>query len=180
MPPNGSLFFLNLLPIIDSLSNRSPSTMETEERLENEEEGMTYYVPSSMMSTFVLIHLEFAFLFLRTFDASSSALSIPSPIPAKEWIVTPPMLHAAIPEIRVFNNSRTKMYGYRPVDAVIATASGVVTCFFRRVLMISRRRTDLPVPRKIIRLVISQVKQVWYMRVQTDQHCQYRRHYAHL
>src|ERR1700733_12458883 len=33
MPPNGSIFFLNLLPIIDSLSNRSPSTMETEERL---------------------------------------------------------------------------------------------------------------------------------------------------
>jgi len=28
----------------------------------------------------------------------------------------------------------------------MATASGVLTCFFRSVLMISRRRTDFPVP----------------------------------
>ena len=33
-----------------------------------------------------------------------------------------------------------------PVEAVIATTSGDLTCFFRRVFMISRRRTDFPVP----------------------------------
>ncbi|KAJ7022119.1 hypothetical protein C8F04DRAFT_903065, partial [Mycena alexandri] len=59
---------------------------------------------------------------------SVSADSLPSPMPPKEWIVMPPMLHAAM-----------------PVDAVMATASAAL-CVFLSVLMISRRRTDFPVP----------------------------------
>jgi hypothetical protein len=43
--------------------------------------------------------------------------------------VTPPMLQAAM-----------------PVEAVTATASGLAMYFLRRDLMISRKRTDLPVP----------------------------------
>ncbi|KAF8267803.1 hypothetical protein EI94DRAFT_1729461 [Lactarius quietus] len=82
-----------------------------------------------MMRTLVRFHLELAFLFFLIFETSASALSIPRPIPANEWIVTPPMLQAAM-----------------PVEAVTATASGVLTYSLRRVLMISRRRTDLPVP----------------------------------
>ncbi|KAF2197020.1 hypothetical protein GQ43DRAFT_357397, partial [Delitschia confertaspora ATCC 74209] len=60
---------------------------------------------------------------------SSSAGSFPSPIPAKLCSVTPPMLQAA-----------------RPVDAVTATRSGSRMNFFRNSEMISRRRTDFPVP----------------------------------
>ena len=50
-----------------------------------------------MMRTFVLSHLDIAFLFLRILVVSCSAESMPIPMPAKECIVTPPMLHAAIP-----------------------------------------------------------------------------------
>jgi hypothetical protein len=71
-----------------------------------------------------------AFLFLRTFVASSLAVSIPRPIPEKEWMVTPPILHAAM-----------------PVEAVMATASNDLRCFSFMFLMISRRSTDLPVPK---------------------------------
>ncbi|KAJ7022867.1 hypothetical protein C8F04DRAFT_879473, partial [Mycena alexandri] len=60
---------------------------------------------------------------------SVSADSLPSPMPPKEWIVMPPMLQAAM-----------------PVDAVMATASAALLCVFLSVLMISRRRTDFPVP----------------------------------
>lgn len=50
-----------------------------------------------MISTLVLNHLAIAFLVFRTLVASSSAFSMPSPIPENEWMVVPPMLHAAIP-----------------------------------------------------------------------------------
>lgn len=36
-----------------------------------------------------------------------------------------------------------------PVEAVIATTSGVLTYLFRRVRMISRKRTDFPVPAQL-------------------------------
>ncbi|KAF8578229.1 hypothetical protein K439DRAFT_1306840, partial [Ramaria rubella] len=61
--------------------------------------------------------------------ASCSALSRPKPIPPNECKVTPPTLQAAI-----------------PVDAVMATASSVLENFLRRLLMISRSKTDFPVP----------------------------------
>lgn len=82
-----------------------------------------------MTKTSVLFHLEDALRFIMTFLTSSSGFSLPRPIPAKLWIVVPPMLQAAI-----------------PVEAVTATASGRLTCLLRRSLMICLRRTDLPVP----------------------------------
>lgn len=58
-----------------------------------------------------------------------SADSLPRPMPENEWIVDPPMLQAAI-----------------PVDAVTATASERPLNLTLRALMISRKRTDFPVP----------------------------------
>ena len=81
------------------------------------------------MSTLVLNHLAAAFLFFLTLPTNASGFSIASPTPPNECKVTPPILHAAI-----------------PVDAVTATASVAVAYFFRKVLMISRSSTDLPVP----------------------------------
>ncbi|KAG0644090.1 hypothetical protein HOY80DRAFT_860686, partial [Tuber brumale] len=75
--------------IHSSLSNRSPSTIDI----------------SSMTSTLVRSHRFLAFTFFRILLISSTAGSFPSPIPAKLWRVTPPMLQAA-----------------RPVEAVMATA----------------------------------------------------------
>lgn len=62
----------------------------------------------------------------RTLPTNRSIGSFPSLIPAHEWRVTPPILRAAI-----------------PVEAVTATASGEVS---RRSFIISRKRTDFPVP----------------------------------
>ncbi|KAH7327703.1 hypothetical protein B0J17DRAFT_580921 [Rhizoctonia solani] len=76
-------------------------------------------------------HLERAFLFFLTFTAKFSGVPSPIPTPLNECIVTPPMLHAAM-----------------PVEAVIATASCALPCFFRSALIISRSNTDLPVPMK--------------------------------
>lgn len=53
--------------------------------------------PSSMIKTLVLSHRVRAFLFFFILVANSLAPSIPRPIPAKEWMVTPPMLQAAMP-----------------------------------------------------------------------------------
>lgn len=102
-----------------------------------------------MIRTLVLNHLEEAFLFVLTFFASSSALSIPKPIPAKEWIVTPPILQAAIPVYMRHEYLVAQNIVNIPVDAVTAIASGDFACFCRRLVMISRNRTDLPVPRSI-------------------------------
>lgn len=49
------------------------------------------------MRTFVRSHRLLDFLFFRILVARSSALSIPRPMPAKECIVMPPMLQAAMP-----------------------------------------------------------------------------------
>lgn len=102
MPPKGSVFLRRMLPMRASLSKRSPSTIDTGRR--SHQSACTLHrkddegdVPSSMMSTLVRSQRVLAFLFLRIFFARSSALSMPSPMPAKEWIVTPPMLHAAMP-----------------------------------------------------------------------------------
>ena len=102
-----------------------------------------------MINTLVLAHLVEAFLFILIFFASSSALSIPKPIPAKEWIVTPPILQAAIPVYMRNGHVVVQNIDNLPVDAVTATASDDLTCFFLRPAMISRKRTDLPVPRSI-------------------------------
>lgn len=102
-----------------------------------------------MIRTLVLNHLAEAFLFVLTFLASSSALSIPKPIPAKEWIVTPPILQAAIPVYMRHKHVVAQNIVNIPVDAVTAIASGDLACFCRRLVMISRNRTDLPVPRSI-------------------------------
>ncbi len=87
------------------------------------------YALSSMISTLVLNHLVMAFLFRLMLVTSWPTSLVPSPTPLNECSVCPPMLHAAM-----------------PVDAVTATASALRTCFLRRLPMISRRRTDLPVP----------------------------------
>ncbi|OCL07584.1 hypothetical protein AOQ84DRAFT_276932, partial [Glonium stellatum] len=60
---------------------------------------------------------------------SSSAGSLPNPIPAKLCKVTPPILQAA-----------------RPVEAVTATRSGSLIYFLRSADIISRKSTDFPVP----------------------------------
>lgn len=96
-----------ICPTFDSLSNRSPSSIETVTVLSSASLPATLPLithgksaldsPSSMIHTFVLAHLCAAFLFFLTFLASSSAVSTPNPIPAKLWIVLPPILHAAIP-----------------------------------------------------------------------------------
>ena len=85
--------------------------------------------PSSMTRTSERVHFPAAIRFLRTLAMSCSAASTPIPIPAKEWIVVPPTLQAAI-----------------PVEAVTATASDRPLCLRLRAEMISRRRTDFPVP----------------------------------
>lgn len=85
------------------------------------------FLPSSIIRTLVLAHRVEAFLFLLIFAAKWSADSIPNPIPAKEWIVTPPILHAAIPIIQEKNIDQQMIKKTQkttsPVDAVIATAS---------------------------------------------------------
>lgn len=82
-----------------------------------------------MMSTFVRSQRGTAFLFFLMRLQSSSAESRAKPAPPNAWSVTPPMLQAAI-----------------PVDAVTATASFVLAYFFLRATMISRSKTDFPVP----------------------------------
>lgn len=85
-----------------------------------------------MMSTLAFSHLFKAFLFLLTMEHSCSTLPVPRPMPAKEWIVIPPILHAAI-----------------PVDAVTAIESSFPANFLRKAAMISRSRTDFPVPESL-------------------------------
>jgi len=60
-------------------------------------------------------------------------------------MVTPPILQAAIPKWDwrcILKQDGSNV----PVDAVTATASGMVTYFLRKVLMISLSKTDFPVP----------------------------------
>ncbi len=66
-PPQGRPLLRMIRPICDSLSNRSPSTMDI----------------SSMMSVFVRSQRSLAFGFRLTFFTSDCASSFPSPIPAK-------------------------------------------------------------------------------------------------
>ena len=105
-----------------------------------------------MISTLVRSHREDAFLFRLTLTANCSALSTPKPIPAKEWTVTPPILHEAIPETFMVRGTDcgelVKPAEHIPVLAVIATASGIFLYFFCSALIISRSKTDLPVPTK--------------------------------
>jgi len=54
-------------------------------------------LPSSMISTLVLAHRLADFLFFLILATNVSGGSVPKPMPANEWIVTPPMLQAAIP-----------------------------------------------------------------------------------
>lgn len=68
---------------------------------------------------------KFNILFPRNFPISLAALSFPRPMPAQECRVQPPMFTAAI-----------------PVVAVIAISPPLS----RQCVMISRRRTDFPVP----------------------------------
>ena len=50
-----------------------------------------------MIRTLVLSQRVMAFLFFLTLLRRASRESAPMPIPANEWIVTPPTLQAAIP-----------------------------------------------------------------------------------
>lgn len=113
IPPQGLLFLRISCPSLQNLSNIAPSTIDT----------------SSIINTFVFVHLPEAFLFNLSFLRSISGVSVASPTPPNECKVTPPMLQAAI-----------------PVEAVTATASGFLAYLFRKPWIISRSRTDLPVP----------------------------------
>ena len=62
-----------------------------------------FFLPSSIIRTLVLAHRVEAFLFLLILSAKKSTDPTPNPIPAKEWIVTPPILQAAIPIIQEKN-----------------------------------------------------------------------------
>ncbi|KAK3899503.1 hypothetical protein C8A05DRAFT_18062 [Staphylotrichum tortipilum] len=81
------------------------------------------------MSVLVLSHRVLALGFRLIFLTSVLTSSLPRPMPEKLCRVMPPMLQAA-----------------RPVEAVTATRSGSLTCFFLRSWMMARIRTDLPVP----------------------------------
>ncbi|KAE8380863.1 hypothetical protein BDV26DRAFT_279166 [Aspergillus bertholletiae] len=80
------------------------------------------------MRTFVRSQRFLPLGFFLTCDASGTG-SLPNPIPAKLWRVTPSMLQAA-----------------RPVDAVTATLSGSLLYLSRSFFIISLMRTDFPVP----------------------------------
>lgn len=84
---------------------------------------------SSRMRHLVRCHRVTDFLFLLILFTIWSTGSMHSPAPLKLCRVTPPILQAAI-----------------PVDAVTATASADWPRFPRRLRMISRKRTDFPVP----------------------------------
>jgi len=85
------------------------------------------YWLSSMTKVLVSFHLVLVQPEPLTFLTSVSMGSLPSPTPAKEWSVVPPMLMAAI-----------------PVDAVTATAESPKSS--RSCSMIALSRTLLPVP----------------------------------
>ncbi|TEB39068.1 hypothetical protein FA13DRAFT_435508 [Coprinellus micaceus] len=70
-------------------------------------------------------HTGWNFLFPRTLPTNLEGSSCPSPIPAQEWRVQPPMLTAAM-----------------PVVAVIAMSPPLS----RQWVIISRNSTDFPVP----------------------------------
>ncbi|KAJ3881226.1 hypothetical protein F5051DRAFT_397875 [Lentinula edodes] len=80
---------------------------------------------SSMIKTSVSVQLNLAWVEFAILEASIAAFSLPRPMPAQECTVDPLILIPAI-----------------PVLAVTATSSFLD----RRTLMISRKRTDLPVP----------------------------------
>lgn len=124
MPPNGSDDFRIAWPIWSSLSMSSPPSIETGKvGTEGAGQGSPAFVfdraagvgggahsPSSMIHTLAAFHLARMVLFRRmTLRCSLTGLS-PRPIPANEWMVEPPTLHAAI-----------------PVDAVTTTAAGRAT-----------------------------------------------------
>lgn len=102
IPPKSFPFLRSCIDILASLSKRTPSTIETAQWCEVGREGYDrVYVPSSIISTFVRSHLMLAFRFFLIFVTRSSTGSIPKPIPANEWMVTPPILQAAMPEVDV-------------------------------------------------------------------------------
>lgn len=134
IPPQGLLFLRISCPSLQNLSNIAPSTIDTGK---SQPAVIASYkavgcLPSSIINTFVFVHLPDAFLFILSFLRSISGVSVASPTPPNECKVTPPMLQAAI-----------------PVEAVTATASGFLAYLFRKLWIISRSRTDLPVPKTI-------------------------------
>ncbi|KAI0047667.1 hypothetical protein FA95DRAFT_1492219 [Auriscalpium vulgare] len=80
-----------------------------------------------MIKLCTVIHRRRNRVTFQIFSISFSRDASPRPIPAHECSVTPPMFKAAM-----------------PVDAVVTSLDG--SCGSLRTLMISRRRTDLPVP----------------------------------
>jgi hypothetical protein len=72
-----------------------------------------------------------------------------------------------------------------PVEAVMATASGDLTCFFLRLLIISRSRTDFPVPvgsDQPIDIALQKdfckETRLYAVITKTHQHYPYKKHYA--
>ncbi|KAI0654100.1 hypothetical protein C8Q70DRAFT_926541 [Cubamyces menziesii] len=85
--PNGSGRLRIIEPMRASLSNRSPSTIDTADGTVSGSFGVNQTndrLPSSMMRTLVRNHRVVAFLFFCTLLASCSADSVPRPIPANE------------------------------------------------------------------------------------------------
>lgn len=66
MPPNGLASFRRMLPSCANLSNRSPSTIDTnQDGIRSTAFHGEIGVPSSTINALVLSHLDIAFLFLR-------------------------------------------------------------------------------------------------------------------
>jgi hypothetical protein len=115
MPPKMVCLPRTWRAMYSSFSKRCPSSMDT-----------------SSTTSVCTARQRFAVWLLRSTSAARrSAVPWPSPMPAKEWIVTPPMLQAAM-----------------PVGAVTTTASDrpAAACLSLRPAMMRRRRKDLPVP----------------------------------
>jgi hypothetical protein len=171
------LFFLRILPILESLSNKSPSIIDTVHGSMN---GCSLlsdraHLPSSTIKTLDLNHLDAAFLFFLILLTNSSALSMPRPIPAKEWIVTPPILQAAMPGKVELNRGASEEATNVPVEAVMATASSDETYFLLNDLIISLNKTDFPVPDKTIKDAPQKIN-----GVNPYQHYRYKTRNVHL
>lgn len=107
-----------------------------------------------MIHTLVSFHRRRTSFLPLHFPARRETSSSPSPIPAKECTVDPPMLHAFWTGVTGAREGqlglREEAKGVRdapamPVEAVTPTAVGS-RYFLRSAAMSSRRRTDFPVP----------------------------------
>jgi hypothetical protein len=149
MPPKGAGLCLMRLPISASLSKSLPSTIETKRTVTYglcKSDALTFIDDKNLSPTppragFPVFHdlLDELLSTLHPQANTSKRMDRHSAnvTGSNAYKKTPMLQSSGI-------NGQVKV----PVDAVTATASGALTYFLRRVLIISRRRTDLPVPRR--------------------------------